>query len=215
MLTKVYDPSSSQSGGTATPTGRWPLGQVVRSVVGLPLRTGRAVLAAPTYIADLGRQAADLVSGAQETIARIAVLVDAVEVLVAGISRTAAHAAGVATLADAVAMDSSKVVLKAEHLLNRTGLLLDLYEPVLTGVHPTAAHAAVVVKPQHVDSIAQLMDLVPELLELITPALRGMGNLSPELGELADRFETIGAIVEGLPGAGILKRRGSEHDDDE
>lgn len=101
-------------------------------------------------------------------------LVDAVEVLVADIARTAATVA--TAVAEAAALDPAKVVLHAEDLLTRTGLLLECYEPVLTGAHRTLVHAAAMAQPHHVDSLAQLVELAPELLDLITPALRGMGQ---------------------------------------
>lgn len=212
MLTRLFR-STPPTEDTAPATEWWRTGNLVRWTIGVPVRTGVALLGMPAHIATVGKQAAELVSQGQDSVMRIVVLVDAVEVLVADISRTAARAAGVVALADAVALDSAKVVLSAEDLLNRTNILLELYEPVLTGAHPTLAHAAVVAQPRHVDSVLEVVDLTPELLDLITPALRGMGELSPELGQLADRFESIGQIVEGLPGAGRLRRRGLEQEE--
>ncbi len=212
MRTTLFT-STLTTEGTATPAGRWGIGHLVRRRVELTVRTAIAVLGLPAYLATLGKQAGELVSLGQDTVRRIVVLVDAVEVLVADIARTAAHAARVAAMSDAAAMDAAKVSRSAEDLVARVRVLRELYEPVLNSVHPTLDHVAAVARPRHVDSLAQLVDLTPELLDLITPALRGMGELSPELGQLAERFETIGQIVEGLPGAGMLRRRGREQDD--
>jgi hypothetical protein len=46
--------------------------------------------------------------------------------------------------------------------------------------------------------------------------MRGLARLAPDIDQLGDRLSAVGEIVEGIPGAGILRRRGqaAENDDD-
>ncbi len=92
--------------------------------------------------------------------------------------------------------------------LRRAVALLVEHRSTLQQAGATASHAADRVTTDHVDAVAHLLDLVPDLLDLVVPALRGMADISPELDQLTDRFDSVGQIVEGLPGAKRLRRRG-------
>jgi hypothetical protein len=59
-----------------------------------------------------------------------------------------------------------------------------------------------------VRGIAGLLNEVPNLVDRLEPALEGMGNLLPHLNSVTDRVDTVGQVVEGLPGANLLRRRG-------
>lgn len=196
------------------------------SIVSLARRALTAPVVATIRVLDIalltyeaGEQAvqdvADAIEQARLAVVRVVALLDAAEVIAVDIATTATRAAAVATLANAVAMDSAAAVVRVEAQLCRTERILDAYVPVLMDLEPVLSQASKRLEPSHVEAVIRLLDLTPEVIDLIAPALHGMGNLTPELDQLAERFESIGQIVEGIPGAGILKRRGSEqHDTD-
>lgn len=186
------------------------LGGVVKGAVTitrLPRRTvetGRQVVADASTAIDQGRDLAT----------RALLLVGMVEALVADIAVTAARAAVVVSKAEAVAANAGAVVVVADTQLLRTQELLDVFAPPLVRLQPVLDRAAEVVEPRHVQAVARLLDLTPEVIDLIGPALTNLGDLTPELHQLAERFEAIGQIVEGIPGAGLFKRRGASEDDE-
>ncbi|MDX6327409.1 MAG: hypothetical protein QOK15_3763 [Nocardioidaceae bacterium] len=53
------------------------------------------------------------------------------------------------------------------------------------------------------------------LVDRLEPALDGMGNLIPQLDGVTDRMDNVGQVVEGLPGAKLLRRRGRARADAE
>lgn len=159
------------------------------------------------------RALSELLASAQELALRGEVLLSQVEGVVVAAGATEVLAHGVAVRSDVVAAESARVVERCGEQLDATAILLGAYGPVAEQALPTLHHSAEMLRADHVDALAKLLELVPELLDLIVPAFRGLGDLSPELGQLAERFETIGQIVEGLPGAKTLQRRGSDSQD--
>jgi len=163
----------------------------------LPVHAARGVVGA----------ASGTVAGAlaqpRRVLRRLGGVLDAAETAVVEVRATNAAAAEVVARVDRVVADCRAQV-------DRSRAALDRYEPAFAAAGPTLAHAATELRSDHVDALARLLDLVPELLDLIVPAFRGLGDLSPELGQLAERFDAVGQIVEGLPGAERLRRRGAE-----
>lgn len=145
--------------------------------------------------------------------ARALALVEAVEALVGEIALTSARAAAVVSQAEAVTAEAETTVLLADVQLVRARELLDVFAPQLAALEPVLRRAAQVMEPRHADAVTRLLDLTPEVAHLISPALTNLGDLTPELHQLAERFDTIGQIVEGIPGAGLFKRRGAADDD--
>lgn len=192
----------------------------VRRLVSLPVKSAETVLGAPGVVLSAVRQTVndvtDLVAQGGMLIERVVVLVNTVEVLVRDIAVIAGRAAAVVDLSDAVAVDAASAVLTVDTQLLRTQQLLDAYAPLLVELQPLVQQAAGVLEPRHVDAVRQLLDLTPDVIDLITPALRNLGDLTPELHQLSERFEAVGQIVEGIPGAALFKRRAADdHDESE
>ena len=59
-----------------------------------------------------------------------------------------------------------------------------------------------------------LLDEVPNLVDRLQPALDGMGKLGPHLQDVTERMDNVGQVVEGLPGAKVLRRRGQAREDE-
>lgn len=191
---------------------------LVRQAVILPVRAAVIAWEAPGLTYAVGRQTVDDVNRAFDQArlmaAQAAALIAAVEGLVAEVAVIAARAAAVVDLAEVVAVDAARAVQRVETQLDHTQLLLEAYAPALAEAQPVVRRAADMFQPHHVDAVTSLLDLAPEVVDLIAPALHALGQLTPELGQLAERFEAIGQIVEGIPGAGLFKRRGSDDSDD-
>lgn len=149
-----------------------------------------AVLGAATRPA---QAAADLVASAWRVVGRVDAALERVEGLIDDVAATNAHAQAVVDRIDATSRQAAEAVDLGSAELRRATDRLSV---------------------EHVDAVAHLLELVPELLDLVVPALRGMADLTPELDRLTDRFDTVGQIVEGLPGAKRLRRRGEEREVD-
>lgn len=176
-----------------------------------------AVVRLPGQAVEVGRRlvtdASDLVDQAGELVVRVVTLVGRIETLVDEIAGIAARADLVASKADAVADGAGEVAALAETQVQRLQALLDAFVPALSQLRPVLDQGADVLEPQHAESVAKLLDLTPEVIDLITPALRNLGDLTPELHALAERFEAMGQFVEGLPGSKMFKRRGAAEEE--
>ena len=170
-----------------------------------PADVAGRVVAAATTVGRLPDQAARLV-------ARVVAIVDVVEALVEEIAVIAARAAEVVARADAVAVEAGDAALLTHAQLQRSQALLDSVASSVRELQPVLERGAVVLEPRHVDAVSRLLDLTPEVIDLISPALRNLGDLTPELHQLAERFEAMGQIVEGIPGSKMFKRRGASED---
>ncbi|QVT81635.1 hypothetical protein ENKNEFLB_04047 [Nocardioides aquaticus] len=170
-----------------------------------------AVLGAATRPA---QAAADLVGSAWRIVGRVDEALERVERLIDDVAATNAHAQAVVDRVDATSLQAAEAVdLGTAELRRAVGALAE-HRATLERAGTTAGHAADVLGAQHVDAVAHLLELVPDLLDLVLPALRGMADLTPELDQLTERFDSVGQIVEGLPGAQRLRRRGEEREQD-
>lgn len=170
----------------------------------------------PSRTVEAGRQILLDASGAVDQgvvlAARVLALLDAVDALVNDISVITARAGGVVSKAETVAAEAGTAVLIANTQLLRTQEILDMFAPQLLRLQPVLSHGATVLEPRHMEAVSQLLDLTPDVIDFISPALKNLGDLTPELHQLAERFDAIGQIVEGIPGAGLFKRRGASDD---
>ena len=170
-----------------------------------------AVLGAATRPA---HAAADLLGSAWRIVGRVDDALERIEVLIGDIEATNAHAQAVTDRVDATARQAAVSVDRFSAELDRAvGSLTDHREALEAGGR-TLDHAGRVLTVEHVDSAARILELVPDLIDLVIPALRGMAGVTPELDQLADRFDSVGQIVEGLPGARRLRQRGEEREQD-
>lgn len=103
----------------------------------------------------------------------------------------------------------------AQEQVARLRRMLDLYQPLVESLAPLGEEAARALRPTHLRGLVALLDELPRLVDRIEPALDGMGGMVPEMREVTDRMENMGQVVEGLPGAKILRRRGQAREDQE
>jgi hypothetical protein len=153
--------------------------------------------------------------------ARLEAILTRTENALSRIERLVGDAEGVAGSAAASAARSAEVVgqasdvaARADALVGRVEKIAENYGDSLSKLAPLAREAAGALTPEHVRSAARLVEQVPEVVELLAPAMRGLAALAPDLDELLDRLNAVGEIVEGLPGASLLRRRGQTAEDD-
>lgn len=170
-----------------------------------------AVLAAATRPA---HAAADLIGSAWRILGRVDDALERIEALIGDIEATNAHAQAVTDRVDATARQAAASVDQFSAEVHRAVAGLTEHRAALAAGGRTLDHAGRALTVEHVDSAVRLLELVPELIDLVVPALRGMAGVSPELDQLADRFDSVGQIVEGLPGAKRLRQRGEEREQD-
>lgn len=185
---------------------RTALGRPAHAVVtlaGIPI-TGYV------WARDVAASAGDLLQRGHDLIRRANALLDLLEDVVGQVSLSNARAGAGVSRTELLALDSDHVIAEYGDVLTRTGLLLRRHEPATRSASPAADRSATVVGPGHADGLVSLLELVPEVLDLVESTFRGLGDLSPALGQLVARFEAIGQIVETAPGAAILRRRGSD-----
>jgi ABC-type transporter Mla subunit MlaD len=154
--------------------------------------------------------------------ARVEAILDRTEAALSRIERVVADAERVTESADAIATRSESVAkhadeasAKVDAMVGRVERLLNAYGDSLNDLAPLAREAAEALTPDHVRSLVGALDQLPEVIDLIAPAMRGLAALAPDIDELVDRLNAVGDIVEGLPGAGLFRRRGQSTEDDD
>lgn len=120
----------------------------------------------------------------------------------------------VADFTESVSKEVDSTRQLAEDQLRRLRSLLDVYQPILESVAPLGREAASLLRPQHLRGLLSLLDELPHLVDRIEPALDGMGGMVPHLEEVTGRMDNVGQVVEGLPGAKALRRRGQAREEE-
>ena len=151
----------------------------------------------------------------EELIGRAEDLLDRTEATRADAAAVAAAAADVVKSGSVVAQSARATTSSVHGAVARVEELLDLFSGPLKDLSPLMAEASDALTVQHVQSLAQLMDQVPQVLDLVVPAMRNLAVFVPDLDDLAGRLNAVGEIVEGLPGAGVLRRRGQAAEADD
>jgi hypothetical protein len=154
-----------------------------------------------------------LVGGLEQTLVRI----DAAVTEVTEVARAAAivteQAAEVATAAGHTAAEVARVTLAAAAVTRQAEELLSVYRPLLTEASPTLDELSRLVEPQHARALVQAVQMLPDLLRPAVPAMEALAQLMPEIEQLTERLDGVGQVVEGIPGAKMLRRRAAQDDD--
>jgi hypothetical protein len=161
---------------------------MARRIVELGVQTAEGVSRAPEHVAAVWSQIEELVRRTRR-------LLDRADILAARMEHELDQV-------DAITREV------AEDQVTRLRRLLDMYQPVLESLAPLGTEAAAALRPVHVRGLVSLLNELPNLVDQIQPALEGMGAMLPEMREVTDRMDNVGQVVEGLPGAKLLRRRG-------
>ena len=195
---------------------------------------GRARSTAALLLGLPGRAIA-LVDRAEQLVDRVDALLAAVEAVAARAALVAAEAEAVAGRAGEVAAGAGTVVVEAGRVARVAGTiaadrrgvvaataetersaaaLVGGYEPTLRALQPTLTRLAETVDPREVEAMVALVDRLPRLLDSVDtdmlPLLSRLNQMAPDLHAVLDAVEDLRRVVAGLPGVGVLMRRGDE-----
>lgn len=193
-----------------------------RRIIGAGLRTVEGVVRAPEQIAefwgevnDLVRRAGRLLNRADLIAARMEHDLDELDSITTDSQKLLLDGRAVADAADGMTAAAGWTRQQAQEQVDRLRRLLDLYQPLLESLAPLGAEAANALRPAHLRGLVSLLNELPNLVDHIEPALEGMGTVGPEMREMTDRMDTVGQVVEGLPGSKMLRRRGQAREEND
>jgi hypothetical protein len=124
------------------------------------------------------------------------------------------QAAEVATAAGHTTAEVARVTLAAATVTRQAEELVSLYRPVLTEASPALDELAQLVEPHHARAMVQAVQMLPDLLRPAVSAMESLAQLMPEIEQLTERLDNVGQVVEGIPGARMLRRRAAQDGDD-
>jgi ABC-type transporter Mla subunit MlaD len=198
------------------------LSQTARRLADVPRRTFELAMGAPDQLAELLQATGVVVTRANRLLNRADLIVARLEHKLDELDELSSRAYGLLDKADSVAATTQAVAEEvhatrqyAEQQIGRMRRLLDTYQPLLQRLAPLGDEVAAALNPAHVRGVASLLNEIPNIIDRLEPALVGMGNLVPHLDSVTDRVDTVGQVVEGLPGASLLRRRGQAKEDQE
>lgn len=163
---------------------------------------------------------------------RIEGMVDRIDGMVERAEQVSAAAAVVAGEADRVARTAGAVVAEAEAVAGRAAgtvgtaaeaaataaELLTAYEPALRRAAPMATRFVEQLSHEEVTAAIRLVDELPKLKQHLTadilPILATLDRVGPDLHDLLDVTRDLKLAVAGIPGLGMLRRRGEKLVDD-
>lgn len=169
--------------------------------------------------------ATEAIGTATEVAAAAAVVVGEAErvsaaagVVVGEAERVARTAGTVVTDVEAVAGRAAGTVAAAEQAAGTATELLAAYEPALRRAAPMAARFIEQLSPEEVTAAIRLVDELPKLKEHLTsdvlPILATLDRVGPDLHDLLDVTRDLKLAVAGIPGLGMLRRRGERLTDE-
>lgn len=179
------------------------------------------VIGGAAAAAEAVETALGLVPRAADAITRIEALLDRVDVVV---ERTEAvvDAADQATVRAHATLDTAEMVTReagrhsdaAGGVLDRVDGSLKAWEASLRKLAPQAQRFATALSTKEVDAAIALVDRLPVVLEHVEtdvlPVLRTMERVGPDVHELLEVIEDLRRVITGLPGVGLLRRRGDD-----
>ncbi|BCJ58103.1 hypothetical protein Jiend_15250 [Micromonospora endophytica] len=139
-------------------------------------------------------------------------------VVVATADRVARTAAGVIDTAQSVAGRAAETVGVAAEAASTAAELLAAYEPALRRAAPMATHFIEQLSHEEVAAAVRLVDELPKLRQHLTadilPILATLDRVGPDLHDLLDVTRDLKLAVAGIPGLGMLRRRGEKMTDE-
>ncbi|MEH1016564.1 hypothetical protein V6U90_26115 [Micromonospora sp. CPCC 206060] len=170
------------------------INQVVDRVEATLDRTDRVVTAAETLVDD-----AERVTGAAGTV-------------IAGAERVTGAAGTVVAGAETVATRAAATVTRAETVAGTADELLAAYAGTLHRAAPMASRFVEELSHEEVTAAIRLVDELPKLKQHLTsdilPILATLDRVGPDLHDLLDVTRDLKLAVAGIPGLGMLRRRG-------
>jgi argininosuccinate lyase len=186
-------------------------------------------LPTPSVVVGLTRSALDQALGSAASMAavpaRAFAVLDGVEALLARINgvvdrieTTLDRTDQVVAKADAVADRAAGTVQTAAEAATTAADLMSAYEPALRRAAPMTERFVEQLSHEEVTAAIHLIDELPKLKEHLTadilPILATLDRVGPDLHDLLDVTRDLKLAVAGIPGLGMLRRRGEKLVDD-
>ncbi|MEU8051369.1 hypothetical protein ABUL04_22805 [Micromonospora harpali] len=187
---------------------------VVDRIEGTLDRTDRVLDDAESAVREVA-----VISAAATTAIDTATEVAAAAAVVVGEAERVSAAAGtVVAEADAVAHRAAGTVTAAAEAAGTAAELLAAYEPALRRGAPMATRFVEQLSHEEVTAAIRLVDELPKLKEHLTadilPILATLDRVGPDLHDLLDVTRDLKLAVAGIPGLGMLRRRGEKLTDE-
>jgi ABC-type transporter Mla subunit MlaD len=196
------------------------------AVVGLTRSALDQALGSAASLAAVPARAFAVLDGVEALLARINGVVDRIEGTLdrtdrvlddadAAVREVAVISAAVTTAIDTVTgitAAAGVVVGEAERVSAAAAELLAAYEPTLRRGAPMAARFVEQLSHEEVTAAIRLIDELPKLKQHLTadvlPILATLDRVGPDLHDLLDVTRDLKLAVAGIPGLGMLRRRG-------
>ncbi|TYB97214.1 hypothetical protein FXF53_20245 [Micromonospora sp. WP24] len=139
-------------------------------------------------------------------------------VVVGQAEQVARKATTVVTEADAVAARAAAAVITGAETAATAAELMTTYEPALRRAAPMATRFVEQLSHEEVTAAIRLVDELPKLREHLTsdvlPILATLDRVGPDLHDLLEVTRDLKLAVAGIPGLGMLRRRGEKLTDE-
>ncbi|RAO26343.1 hypothetical protein PSN13_06367 [Micromonospora saelicesensis] len=173
-----------------------------------------------------------VLTDAEAAVREVAVISAAATTAIDTATEVAAAAAVVVAEADRVSRAAGTVVAEADRVANRAATtvgtateaaataaeLLAAYEPALRRAAPMAGRFVEELSHEEISAAIHLIDELPKLKEHLTadilPILATLDRVGPDLHDLLDVTRDLKLAVAGIPGLGMLRRRGEKLTDE-
>ena len=187
----------------------------------IPLPGPGAVLGGAVAAADTLETALGLVPRAAAAMTRLEALLDRaekaadrVDQVVTRADEATERARAVLGTAELVTRDASRTVDGATGVLDRVDTSLVAWEPSLRRLAPSLEKFADSLSPAEVTAAIALVDRMPLVLDHlendVLPVLRTLERVGPDVHELLEVADDLRRVITGLPGIGLLRRRGED-----
>ncbi|MFI6780657.1 hypothetical protein [Micromonospora sp. NPDC050276] len=179
------------------------------AVVGLTRSALDQALGSAASMAALPARAFAVLDGVEALLARINDVVDRIETTLDRTDQVVAKA-------DAVADRAAVTVQTAAQAAATAAELMTAYEPALRRAAPMTERFVEQLSHEEITAAIHLIDELPKLKEHLTadilPILATLDRVGPDLHDLLDVTRDLKLAVAGIPGLGMLRRRGEKLD---
>ncbi|WP_030487356.1 hypothetical protein [Micromonospora chokoriensis] len=181
------------------------------AVVGLTRSALDQALGSAASMAAVPARAFAVLDGVEALLARINGVVDRIETTLDRTDQVVAKA-------DAVADRAAGTVQTAAQAATTAAELMAAYEPALRRAAPMTERFVEQLSHEEITAAIHLIDELPKLKEHLTadilPILATLDRVGPDLHDLLDVTRDLKLAVAGIPGLGMLRRRGEKLVDD-
>lgn len=167
----------------------------------------------PRFVAAMDRVDA-LLDRAEAVAARAEAVTARAEAVVEESEQTTARARSVVKSAELVTRNADRAINGVNGVTDRADLVLQTWEPISRRMGPHAERFSAALSGGEVEAAIGIVDRLPVVLEHmetdVLPVLRTLDRVGPDLHEVLEIVEDLRRVVTGLPGVGLLRRRGED-----